>query len=467
MTVSPSVGRTARDAVAGARSAPDGYRRQALVGDLLAASVASLLALLARFGTEPPGVNLGYALAVPGAWVLAVASRRGYEPRCLGTGPDEYRRLVDACLLLFAAVAVVSYAAKHGLSRGYTMVAVPLVLLLTFAVRHGLRRRIHRLRRLGTGLKRVLVVGRRDAAAALIATLDDEPQHGLLPVGACVPGEDQERHRDGDAARYVRGVPVVGDPGTILASVDGTRADVVAVVSDPDMSGHALRRLSWALEERDVELIVSPGIVEVAGPRLSIRPIAGLSLLHVERPAGTRGRMLLKQAFDRTAGGVLLVALLPLLVAIAAAVRLTSHGPALLRQPRVGTDGGTFTMLRFRSTEVGSAAQPRLTTVGGWLRRLSLDELPQLVNVVRGDMSLVGPRPRLPSEVARYSGDAARRLRVRPGVTGLWQVSGRGDLSGEESLRLDLWYADNWSFTLDLQILRRTVRAVIRGDGAF
>jgi exopolysaccharide biosynthesis polyprenyl glycosylphosphotransferase len=273
----------------------------------------------------------------------------------------------------------------------------------------------------------------------------------------------------------------------VLQAVAETGAHVVAIVSHPDLSGQALQRLSWALEERDVELIVSPGIIEVAGPRLSIRPVAGLSLLHLERPSVRGGRMLGKVVFDRMVGLLLLTLTAPLLLALAVAVRATSRGPALFRQTRVGVEGREFVMLKFRSMVVDADAKraalmtlnegngvlfklrkdPRITRIGGILRRFSLDELPQLVNVVRGDMSLVGPRPPLPEEVAGYSSDASRRLKVRPGLTGLWQVSGRSDLTWEESLKLDLRYTDNWSLALDLSILWRTVRAVFRGAGAY
>jgi exopolysaccharide biosynthesis polyprenyl glycosylphosphotransferase len=273
----------------------------------------------------------------------------------------------------------------------------------------------------------------------------------------------------------------------VLRAVDELRADVVAVASHPDLSGHALRRLAWALDERGVDLVVSPGIVEVAGPRLSIRPVAGLSLLHLERPSTRSGRMLLKAVLDRLGASILVVLLGPALLAIAAAIMRSSPGPALFRQIRIGADGRPFEMLKFRSMVVDAEAlrtdleadndgngvlfklrdDPRVTRVGAWLRRYSLDELPQLWNVVRGDMSLVGPRPPLPQEVIEYSEDATRRLRVRPGMTGLWQVSGRSDLSWEESLRLDLRYVDNWCLTLDAIILWRTWRAVVGRHGAY
>jgi exopolysaccharide biosynthesis polyprenyl glycosylphosphotransferase len=462
------------------RSLAAAHRRRAIAGDAVAGLVAGLFALWLRFGFEPAALDFSYALALSPAWVFAVAAQRGYETRFLGTGPEEYRRMVDAGLVLIAAIAVVSYSLRDGFARGFTIVAVPTLFVLSFALRHRWRRRIYRLRREGVGLQRVLVVGRADAVHSLIEKLDAEPQHGLVPVGACVPPT-------GVQVSHVHDVPVVGDPSRVLQAVDQTASDVVAVVSHPDMSGHALRRLSWALEERDVELIVSPGIIEVAGPRLSIRPIAGLSLLHLERPAAGGGRLLGKTAFDLLLGTVALLVAAPLMLLVALAIRLTSKGPALFRQTRVGVDGREFEMLKFRSMVVDAEARredllglsdgngvlfkmrddPRVTRVGRVIRRFSIDELPQLINVVKGEMSLVGPRPPLPEEVAGYSEDATRRLKVRPGVTGLWQVSGRSDLSWEESLRLDLRYTDNWSLTLDMQILWRTFRAIMRGSGAY
>ena len=327
----------------------------------------------------------------------------------------------------------------------------------------------------------MLVVGRADAAVSVIDTFRQEPQHGLLAVGACVP------ESAGIAVSHVNGVPVIGDPDQIIDAVDTLEADVVAVVSHPDLSGQSLRRLSWALEERSVDLVVSPGIVEVAGPRLSIRPVAGLSLLHLERPTLGGPRMLVKTVFDRVVAAFLLLLASPVLALVALAIRIESRGPVFFRQVRIGVAGRPFLMLKFRSM-VGDAEQqrallaelnegngvlfkirndPRITRVGSVLRRFSLDELPQLINVVRGDMSLVGPRPPLPEEVEGYDDDAVRRLRVRPGMTGLWQVSGRSDLSWEESLRLDLRYVDNWSMALDLSILWRTWRAVLHGSGAY
>jgi exopolysaccharide biosynthesis polyprenyl glycosylphosphotransferase len=233
--------------------------------------------------------------------------------------------------------------------------------------------------------------------------------------------------------------------------------------------------------------MVAPSLVEVAGPRLSIRPVTGLPLLQVEQPQFTGGRRIVKSTFDRLVALFCLCLLSPFMVAIALAIRITSSGPALFRQERIGRNGKPFMMIKFRSMVAGAEAMrdellnqsdrdglmfkmrsdPRITRIGSWLRRYSLDELPQLLNVLAGSMSLVGPRPPLPEEVERYGDDVRRRLLVLPGVTGLWQVSGRADLSWEESVRLDLRYVDNWTLATDLLILWKTARAVIGGDGAY
>ncbi|WP_088285974.1 sugar transferase [Kineosporia sp. A_224] len=456
------------------------YRAAALALDATAALLASAAVAGARFSGR---IGLGYlalCAVLPLVWVAVLAWNRAYEPRFLGTGTEEYRRILTGGFVLFTVLTVASFSLRAELSRLYVGGVVPLTLALTMLSRHTLRGWLFRLRRQGRAMQHVLVVGRADAAVAVADKLRNEPQHGLVVVGACVPAVEVH-------VSHVADVPVVGDLGRILEAVDELGVHVVAVVSHPDLSGHALRRLAWALEERDVELVVSPGIVEVAGPRLTIRPVAGLSLLHLERPAFAGGRRVLKVLVDAVLGTALLVLAAPAMLAVAVAVKLDSPGPVLFRQTRVGAAGRPFTMLKFRSMVVDAEerkaglvhlneggemlfkvrADPRVTRVGAFIRRFSLDELPQLVNVVRGDMSLVGPRPPLPCEVERYDHDATRRLRVRPGVTGLWQVSGRSDLSWEESVLLDLRYVDNWSLALDAVILWRTARAVLRPQGAY
>ncbi len=468
--------------VRGSKAVLRRYRALALTADLVSGAAAAALATLVRFGSDPEPMYVALTFLAPFLWVLAIASRRGYERRFLGSGLEEYRNLADAVLVLFTVLAVASFALKSDLSRGFLVGFLPSALVITGLGRRQLRSWLYRRRLRGDGMQRVLVVGESAAACHVVEQFDREPQHGLAVVGVCVSG-------DADLLVLPAGVDVIRgtDPRTVLRAVDDVEADVVAVASSPDLSGHALRRLAWSLDEREVDLIVSPGIVEVAGPRLSIRPVAGLSLLHLERPAMRGGRMLIKRVLDRLLGSLLFVVLTPLLAVIAIAVKLTSPGPVLFRQLRIGEDGRPFEMLKFRSMVADAEdrraeleahsegngvlfkirADPRVTRVGALLRRYSLDELPQLWNVVRGEMSLVGPRPPLVQEVVAYSADATRRLRVRPGMTGLWQVSGRSDLSWEESLRLDLRYVDNWSLALDATILWRTWRAVLRRSGAY
>ena len=248
-----------------------------------------------------------------------------------------------------------------------------------------------------------------------------------------------------------------------------------------------LRELAWELEKTGTDLCVAPALLDVAGPRTTIRPVAGLPLLHVDHPEFTGAKKGIKDVFDKVLGVSALALLAPVFIIVAIAIRLSDGGPALFRQTRVGKDGRTFTVYKFRTMVLDAEDRkaqlavsnekdgvlfkirndPRITTVGARLRRWSVDELPQLINVVRGDMSLVGPRPSLPDEAARYGDYVRRRLVVKPGITGLWQVNGRSDLSWEESVRLDLRYVENWSLVLDLQVLWKTCSAVLHGSGAY
>jgi len=283
------------------------------------------------------------------------------------------------------------------------------------------------------------------------------------------------------------GVPVAGGLYGVAAAVSRFGADTVAVLACPEMDGGRLRELAWELEKSDTDLFVAPALLDVAGPRTTIRPVAGLPLLHVEHPELAGAKQVIKSVFDKTCAAFALLVLAPLFAVIAISIRLADHGPVFFRQTRIGKDGRGFTFYKFR-TMVPDAEQrksqlvahneadgvlfkirrdPRVTRPGAWLRRSSLDELPQLINVLMGDMSLVGPRPALPEEVACYGGHMRRRLVVKPGLTGLWQVSGRSDLSHAEAERLDLYYVENWSLALDLQVLWKTGSAVIRGSGAY
>ena len=341
---------------------------------------------------------------------------------------------------------------------------------------------LHRRRRLGRCSHRVLVVGTGGHVRDLAERLREEPLAGLRVVGACIPaGTGHVRLADGAL------IPVLGGIDGVQSALLASGADTVAVTASPGLQGEALRRLSYDLEGTGVDLLVAPALTNVTGTRISIRPVAGLPLLHLDEPELSGMRTLIKAVFDRSSALLGLLGLLPLLLAIALAVRLTSPGPAIFKQLRVGRDGKTFWVWKFRSMYADAEARleglrernehdgllfklrddPRVTPLGRWLRTYSLDELPQLVNVLRGDMSMVGPRPPLPSEVARYVGHTHRRLLVKPGITGLWQVSGRSDLSWEDTVRLDLQYVENWSLGLDVAVLARTIMTVARGNGAY
>ncbi len=382
-------------------------------------------------------------------------------------------------MFLTAAVAVVSYASKVDLARGYVVVALPCLTLFDLAVRYALRKRLHRMRAQGACMRRVLVVGYPHVADDIAALLRRETYHGLSVVAACVVGNA--------VSGLVTVVPVVGGLDEVADVAGRCHADTVAVLACPEMAGERLRRLAWDLEKTGTDLCVAPALLDVAGPRTTIRPVAGLPLLHMDHPEFSGARRVMKSAFDKMLAVVALVLAAPLLALLALIVRLDDGGPALFRQTRVGKDGRHFSVYKFRTmvtdAEVRKAAlalvnqqqgplfkirkDPRITRVGSWLRRWSLDELPQLINVLNGDMSLVGPRPALPEEAAMYGDHVRRRLAVKPGMTGLWQVNGRSDLSWDESVRLDLRYVENWSFMLDLQILWKTCAAVARGSGAY
>ncbi|WP_242454124.1 sugar transferase [Bailinhaonella thermotolerans] len=453
----------------------------AFAADLVCALAAGVLAVLIRFGDVTPHAA-PYAvtsLVFPLAWALALAASRAYDARIFGIGSDEFRRVARAGFALTAAVAIGAYVTKTDVARGYVVLALPACTLLTLWARYAMRRRLHRRRVRGQCMHRVVAVGHPAAVADLVTQFRRERYHGMEVVACCLPEADAARHR------RIAGVPVLGDFSDVPLAVPLTGSDTVAVLACPEMDGVALRRLAWRLEKSRTDLVVAPALMEVAGPRTTIRPVAGLPLLHVEHPELAGASRVVKALFDRCVAALALLALTPLLLAVAIAVRSTGPGPVLFRQRRVGRDGRLFTLYKFRTmvedaerlkVALDSDVQgvlfkvrhdPRITPVGAWLRRHSLDELPQLLNVLRGDMSLVGPRPPLPQEVAKYGDDVRRRLVVRPGMTGLWQVSGRSDLSWEESVRLDLRYVENWSLMLDLQILWKTWSAVVRGAGAY
>ena len=414
------------------------------------------------------------------AWPVAVAICRGYERGKIGVGGDEPRAVLHAIVLGIAAGAVPSAVTdRQGVVALCTM-AIPIAGMASLLVRYGSRRRLHHQQGAGRNVRRVIVVGSTYAVADLSEVLSREPQCGMQVVGVCVKRADISLAHDA-------GLPVIGDIGQLIELVHAYKADAVAVTGGDATRHHYLRELSWALEGEGVEILVHPGLVEVAGPRMHIRPHVGLPLLHVEQPHFTGWRRFVKRAADLVLTSIAVAIVSPLMAVIALAIKIGDGGPVIFRQTRVGLDGSTFTMFKFRSMRLDAEQliadlraenpnvgflfklqnDPRITRVGSFLRKFSLDELPQLFNVLSGSMSLVGPRPPLPAEVDSYEDHTRRRLLVTPGLTGLWQVSGRSLLSWEESVRLDLRYVENWTLTLDLLIMWKTFFAVLAKRGAF
>ncbi len=461
------------------------YARKLVALDVLVALVGAVIALQLQVGPETSVSNqVSGLVGFPLVWVLTLAVSRAYESRFLFAGNDEYQRVFRGALGLIATVAIWAYAVNTQFSRRYVIVAVPVALLLTVVGRYVMRQRLHASWGRGQRLRRVILIGHGAAVIQLTRQLRRERFHGLGVVGACLPANSpmhRERPRDGAP-------PIYGTFDDVAAAVRYARADTVLVLSCPELDGPTLRRMAWQLENDKIDLIVASTLVDVAGDRTTIRPVDGLPLLHVEHPKLRGMRRVIKEVFDRVAALLGLIAISPLLLVIAALIKFgPGGGPALFRQVRVGKDGQQFNIFKFRTMYLDAETRlaeimhlnehdgalfkmrndPRITPVGRWLRRFSLDELPQLFNVVLGHMSLVGPRPPLPAEVAKYPADMRRRLVVKPGMTGLWQVSGRSDLSWEESIRLDLRYVENWSLTMDLVILARTLTAVARVSGAY
>jgi exopolysaccharide biosynthesis polyprenyl glycosylphosphotransferase len=448
-----------------------------LVGMLAVVGAAVLFPHIISFSSAKLAVLISGAGL---AWPMAIAASRGYERSTIGVGSDEMRAIFRGGVLAIAAGAVPSAITDRYGVVALCVMSVPLAGLASLAVRFAARRLLHRQQRLGRNVRRVIVAGSANSAAELNAVLTREPHCGMTVVGACVPQADMRIARDA-------GLEVVGDLDQVPELVKDYQADAVAVTGGDSARQNYLRELSWSLEGVAVELLVHPGLVEVAGPRMHIRPFVGLPLLHVEQPHFVGWRRFAKRATDIALTTVGLVVISPIMALIALAVKLADGGPVLFRQTRVGLDGSTFTMLKFRSMHTNAESRlaqlraqnpnvglmfkldkdPRVTRVGRFLRRYSLDELPQLFNILGGSMSLVGPRPPLQSEVAVYGDHARRRLLVTPGLTGLWQVSGRSLLSWEETVRLDLRYVENWNLTLDLLIIWKTIFAVLAKRGAF
>jgi exopolysaccharide biosynthesis polyprenyl glycosylphosphotransferase len=459
------------------------YQLSVIISDLLVILGAVLLTVAyTSSGHVAAHASIAIAAATAVAMIAALAASRAWELRVLGQGAEEFRRLGRGVTGGGIVVGLTALALDVPNVRPWVFGAVPAVLLMAAPLRYLLRRVLHHHRRHDRCMLPVLAAGSVDEVADLIARTRREQHNGWRIEAVCTPGGLGE-----DGAGDVAGVPVVGTLDDLLERVMQGGYRVVAVVPDPRWTRSRLQQLAWQLESTLVDVVVAPVLMEVTGPRLHVSPVFGLPLLRVAAPRFVGFRWVIKSVVDRVAAAVGLLVIAPLLVGIAGAIWLHDRGPVFYRQARVGRDGTVFSMIKFRSMVIDAERRrgdlvtaneaagplfkmrrdPRITRIGAFLRRYSLDELPQLFNVLAGSMSLVGPRPPLPEEVAVYPADMRRRLKVKPGLTGLWQVSGRSDLSWSESVRLDVRYVENWSLALDLAILWKTFGAVRRGEGAY
>jgi exopolysaccharide biosynthesis polyprenyl glycosylphosphotransferase len=467
------------------------YAAKLRITDTFVVCAAVVVAQYVRFGAtlSPRGYPEHYVPAFSAlfviVWLSALAGFHTRSPRIIGSGVEEYRRVVSASFWTFGAIAIVTLLLKLDIARGYLAVALPAGTLGLVLSRSMWRGRVARRRARGEYQTAVLAIGELDAVENLANELTRNLADGFQVVGVAVPGYGPPRGEQVNING--RMIPILGGEADALAAIRSCGADTVAIAGTEHFGVRGIRRLIWDLEPMGVDLVVSTGVMDVALSRLVMRPIAGLPLLQIEKPKYRSAMRFQKRAFDFCFSLTVLVVGLPIFLATAIAIKITSKGPVFYTSERIGIDGKPFAMLKFRTMVEGADKQlasllhandsdgllfkirddPRITPVGRLLRRFSIDELPQFINALRNDMSIVGPRPPLRREVEAYDCEVLRRLLVKPGISGLWQVSGRSDLSWNEAVRLDLSYVDNWSMVGDLLIIAKTLRAVFDRTGAY
>ena len=469
------------------------FQRRLIVSDFLVLTWAVFGAQIAWFGFGNAQVAMrddvritdfsywAFSVLLIVLWMGALSWSDSRSIRVLGSGSNEYLRVVDASVRLFGVIAIVAFLTRVDVARGFLLISLPVGIAVLLWTRWLWRQWLIMKRKTGDFSARVLLVGSEESVAQIARELIRTPSAGYHVVGACTP--------TGKVADLVPGttIPMMGSVNAVERAMELTGADTVAVTSTDELPPDKVKQISWNLQAGRQHLVLAPSIVDIAGPRLHTRPVAGLPLIHIETPRFSKGQLFLKRSVDVTASAVGVLLLSPVLAFLAMSIRLSSEGPVLFRQVRIGRGGREFTMLKFRSMVTNAEEllanlqrqraeqgidsgnevlfkmknDPRVTQIGRIMRKYSLDELPQLFNVIGGSMSLVGPRPPLPAEVAQYATHVHRRFLVKPGITGLWQVSGRSTLSWEETVRLDLSYVENWTLVGDIAILARTAKAAI------
>lgn len=470
------------------------YARRLFVTDLLVLVWVIVGVQLVWFGLDTADLSIrgrlrdiavsytAISVVIVVSWMLllSIFGTRGY--RVVGTGSEEYKLIANASIRLFGLLAIVAFLLHIDFARGYVLLAFPLGMVLLMFSRWLWRQWLNAQRLSGRFSSIVVLAGSLNSVQHIAEELTRRPEAGYRIAGVCIPVTK-------DNVLPGTSIPVLGDLTEVQSVLTSSGADTVIITSSDHLPPKRVRELSWGLEPGRQHLVVAPSLTGIGGPRIHTRPVAGLPLIHVETPQQDARNRFVKRAFDIVGSAILILIASPILLAIAISVKASSPGPVIFRQQRVGLMGERFQMLKFRSMVANAESRldelesreravgnevmfklkddPRVTRLGGFLRRYSLDELPQLFNVLVGDMSIVGPRPPLDREVSRYEENVHRRFLVKPGITGLWQVSGRSSLSWEDTVRLDLYYVENWSITGDLIILWRTFKAVVARTGAY
>ncbi|WP_022900962.1 sugar transferase [Humibacter albus] len=463
------------------------YRSRLVMSDAFIVTASVAAAFVLRFGFKSDdlgGLDELYwliTLAVVATWLILLSAFRTRDPRVIGVGFTEYRRVVSASAFAFGSLAIVFLVGKVEIARGFFVLTLPIGVAALTISRWLWRQWLSKQRANGRYLSRALVGGSASDVAYVIDQLQRNSGATYHVVGAAIADAAEV-----DSSQDL-GAPVVAELSNLAMAAANLHVDTVILAGQPSDDRGFVRDLSWKLEGAATDLVLAAGLTDVAGPRIHFRPVEGLPLIHVEIPQFDGTKHVLKRALDIVLSGIALVVLSPLFLVLALLVRMDSAGGAFFSQQRVGRNGNTFTMHKFRSMVTSSESDlsqlvaanegagllfkmksdPRVTRIGRILRKYSLDELPQLWNVFVGDMSLVGPRPPLPREVAAYEHHVHRRLFIKPGLTGMWQINGRSDLSWDESVRLDLYYVENWSLMGDLIILWRTVKVLVNPVGAY
>ena len=466
-----------------------------LVSDVLMLAVATAAASLVRFGRirhiQPVwdlGLRFQFAdlslivlmIAISAMWYEGL-----YDMERVFWGTGEYSRVARGMSLAVVVFIMATYVLRlPGLSRGWLVLVWGLGILFVVIGRSLVRAGLATARQRGHLLRPTLVVGYNEEAAELIVRLKSDLSSGLLAT-ACLASS-----REGALGlQYCSpDVECLGAARDIRRILDERTFDTVLIAStafDPDV----LTQIITDLRGYDVDIELSSGLLDVTTSRVLIREVSGVPLITLRGVSFSRSKRFVKRTFDVILGTLIIVVGIPLWMLFALLIKFSSRGPVFYRQARVGRHGGVFGMYKFRSMYVDADVRleelqasganeasgplfkmeddPRVTGVGKWMRKFSIDEFPQLINVMRGEMSLVGPRPPLPAETESYEKQHWRRMEVPPGMTGLWQVSGRSRLTFDEMVRLDLFYIENWSVGADIGLLLRTIPAVLFARGAY